>query len=1208
MASRSLGTLTLDLIARIGGFQQNMDRASQSVSRTGASADAASARVSALGSEFLSLSGVVSRLAGPLAAAFSVHTVYAATEAYSTLTNRLKLVTNGTDELIKSQAAVFGIAQDARQPLTATAELYQRIATNQKELKLSGEGVAGIVGTISKTLAISGSSADSANAALIQLGQAFASGVLRGEELNSVLEQAPALAQAIAAGMGKTVGDLRNLGEQGKLTAEAVVKALQNQAGAVDSLFSKMTATIGGSLTVVGNSITRYIGEIDQMSGASGKVAGEILAASKIIDGSLPAALDGIRENSDALSQVLTTGLYVALARVAGGFTQQGAQALYAAKANQSALTASAELAKRDLWAAQAKQIDAKATVQRANLELSAAQGKVASDRVRQASELANIQSVQSALAAELTLEQERLKAQINEQGRAASVARISEIRLAQVAVIKQVEAAERSLASTTVASSLVIDRAYAGRAAATLALGETTAAVNALSVASNNAAAAASITGRALSTLAGAGRGALALLGGPAGLVFIAAAAALSFMDFRSSADKAAEGLEGLKGPLDQVIEKFKTLTQDQKSAALVKWGEAQADSVKAVDDAYSTLMGSLQSTVIPMSPTGYQQFDQLTGKLKEAKAAGQSLTPILEEAGKAAGVKPEIINLWKKQAGAVSDATQVQRQAEERISALNGVMSQGVTATTASTQATAGLTTAGQKYLQTLQDQLGKLQDNNDAVKEATRYLDSHKELSEADRVSIMSTANALKAQADANKAATKETKENTSAIKANQKTFENAEENYKRQIELINTTTDKQKNATEVEKLGFEVSSGKYADLNEQRKKILGGLAAELDAKKALLKADEEAKKLSAFSSNVDESNQSAKDGFDQELAGAGEGEKRKARLKEMLAIEQDFNKQQRELVLQRNSDDISQELYDKETAKLSEALAGRLVIQQDYYNQLDDAQSNWMDGVSGAWQNYVDAAQDYSSQAAEATSSVLNGATSSLSTFLSDVASGAETAGDALGDMLGSFAKSTLQALSDMAAQWLVYQAVQLLVGKTTQASAVPTLVANAQATAFQASLAAFASTAAIPIVGPAAAPAAAAAAAAATAPMVAGVASAALAGMAHDGMGNIPKEGTWLLDGGERVVAPAQNKDLTNFLARQSAATESVGEGSTGGGGGITVNAPVTVQAQPGTSDADARRQGEMAGEGLTATIRRVLQGEMGQGGLLWRRV
>lgn len=264
-----------------------------------------------------------------------------------------------------------------------------------------------------------------------------------------------------------------------------------------------------------------------------------------------------------------------------------------------------------------------------------------------------------------------------------------------------------------------------------------------------------------------------------------------------------------------------------------------------------------------------------------------------------------------------------------------------------------------------------------------------------------------------------------------------------------------------------------------------------------------------------------------------------------MKERLSIEEDFNRQQRELVLQRNSGDISQGLYDQETQVLSAALAERLELQNDYYSQLDEAQSNWMDGVTSAWENFADAATDYSAMAADATTSVLGSARSELGSFLSDVATGSKDAGDALMDMVGGFARSMVDALADMAAQWLVYQAVQLMVGKTTQASAVPTLIANAQATSFQAQLAAFASTAAIPIVGPALAPGAAIAAAMATAPLVAGVASSALVGMAHDGIDSVPREGTWLLQKGERVTTASTSAKLDKTL-------DEVNKGSRGG--------------------------------------------------------
>lgn len=456
----------------------------------------------------------------------------------------------------------------------------------------------------------------------------------------------------------------------------------------------------------------------------------------------------------------------------------------------------------------------------------------------------------------------------------------------------------------------------------------------------------------------------------------------------------------------------------------------------------------------------------------------------------------------------------------------------------------------------------------------------------------------------QTDAQKAAAKAAE---AAAKKLGQAFETTEENYQRQIALINTSTDKRKNATEVDKLAFEVEQGKLKGISVEQQKKLEGLAAELDAKKSLLKADQDAKKLAALQFNLDEDNRTAKEGLDMELAGAGQGDKYRERFREMLAIEQDFNKQRREMYKEYKEavlaeDPDAEANYQRETEALDNALALRLEHQRDCYEQQDEMQSDWLSGVQDAWQNFADAAQNYSAMAADATSSVLGSARSELSTFMSDVATGSADAGDALMDMVTGFAKSMIGALADMAAQWLVYQAVQLLVGKSTQSMAGMGMVANAQATAFQAQLAAYASTAAIPVIGPAAAPAAAMTAAMATAPMVAGVASTALMGMAHDGIDTIPREGTWLLDGGERVLNPNQNRDLTQYLRNANDA----GAG-TGRAGGITINAPVTVQAQPGMSDETARRQGDMMGEGLRQTIRQVVNEEFTQGGSMWRR-
>lgn len=470
---------------------------------------------------------------------------------------------------------------------------------------------------------------------------------------------------------------------------------------------------------------------------------------------------------------------------------------------------------------------------------------------------------------------------------------------------------------------------------------------------------------------------------------------------------------------------------------------------------------------------------------------------------------------------------------------------------------------------------------------------------------------------------------------AAEAAQKTLDNAfkttEEGYKRQIALINTTGDKQQDATEVMKLSFELQEGKLGNLSEARKKELMGMATELDKLKEIQKVNEDALKLSAFKSAQDVGTQTIKDGFNQELSGIGMGDKARDRMRADLSLQQKYAADVANLNEQLQAKNISPEMAQKETAILKAALDERIGYQHQYYAMVDEAQVNWMNGVNEAWANYADAARDYSMQAADLTNTALGSATSGLGTFFSDVASGAEDAGDAFGDMVGNFAKSMLNALSDMAAQWLIYQGVQLLVGKTTQASAAGTLGANAQAMSLTAGLNAYAATAGIPIIGPAAAPAAMATAMAVTGPLASAVGMTALAGMAHDGIDSVPKDGTWFLQEGERVTTAQTSAKLDAMLSRidnglnNAQPYAQIGAGSLeassdgrpamigaaqGSGGSTSVSIPivVNVQAQPGATKEDTQMTGSVISDMVESKVRQGIQREMGQGGLLWRRV
>ncbi|HEN9454816.1 TPA: tape measure protein, partial [Acinetobacter baumannii] len=223
-------------------------------------------------------------LAGYMAGLLTVGSAISKMDTYTGLQNRLKLVTNNQVELNKATEDTFRIAQKTYSAWDSVLQVYQRFSDNAKTLNLTMDDTARLTETVSKAVAISGASAEAADAALVQFGQALASGTLRGEELNSVMEQTPALAKAIAKGMGITVGELRSVAAEGKITSQEIVKALKNVQDEVDALFAKTDITIGQSLTLLNNEITKFVGEAGKGSGAAQVLAGSVQTLASNLD------------------------------------------------------------------------------------------------------------------------------------------------------------------------------------------------------------------------------------------------------------------------------------------------------------------------------------------------------------------------------------------------------------------------------------------------------------------------------------------------------------------------------------------------------------------------------------------------------------------------------------------------------------------------------------------------------------------------------------------------------------------------------------------------------------------------------------------------------------------------------------------------------------------------------------------------------------
>lgn len=215
--------------------------------------------------------GIVSSGGSYLSSGISDVMKYA--DSYTELQNRVRLVTNSQTAMVAATESVFDISLKTNQAVGATAQIYQRFAQNADRLNLSQLQVSELTETVAKSVAISGASAGAAEAALMQFGQALGSAELRGDELNSVIEQTQGLADAIAKGLGVTTGELKNLAKAGQLDIHTVIQALVKARDTVDNDFNKRVKTLSMSFTNLETSITKFSGEANSALGVTQKLA-----------------------------------------------------------------------------------------------------------------------------------------------------------------------------------------------------------------------------------------------------------------------------------------------------------------------------------------------------------------------------------------------------------------------------------------------------------------------------------------------------------------------------------------------------------------------------------------------------------------------------------------------------------------------------------------------------------------------------------------------------------------------------------------------------------------------------------------------------------------------------------------------------------------------------------------------------------------------
>lgn len=280
-----------------------------------------------------SLSGV----AVALAAALSVKQVSEYADAWATVNNKLSNSVRPTEQLADVTQRVFEVTQSTRSSLDATATLYARLERGTRQYNTSAADLAKLTTIINQGFVVSGATAQEAENAIIQLSQGIASGVLRGEEFNSVSEQGSRLMVALADSLGVGIGELRAMAAQGKLTTDVVVNGLLSQGAAIGKEFANTTTTISQALQVAGNNITKFFGENSTVKTGAAIFNDAVVTAS---------------ENIGVLSAALTAAAAIMGSRYIGALTMSAASQIQSALAAQHQAAANNQSAQSALIAA----------------------------------------------------------------------------------------------------------------------------------------------------------------------------------------------------------------------------------------------------------------------------------------------------------------------------------------------------------------------------------------------------------------------------------------------------------------------------------------------------------------------------------------------------------------------------------------------------------------------------------------------------------------------------------------------------------------------------------------------------------------------------------------------------------------------------------------------------------------------------------------
>jgi tape measure domain-containing protein len=232
----------------------------------------------------LDLLNFARQAAGALALGQAVRSLVSAGDAYTASLGRLAQATGSVERAREIYEALYRNALQTGVAVTESVDAFQRFAIASRAIGATSDQVARLVGGLQRAAIVGGATPQEIASATLQLGQALAAGTLQGEELRAILEAMPLLAEALAAELGVTIGQLRELGSEGQLTAERIFPALLLAGERLNAEFERAPLTLGRAFGQLEAAAGNFLAQLDQAVGLTGALARGIAAAATALD------------------------------------------------------------------------------------------------------------------------------------------------------------------------------------------------------------------------------------------------------------------------------------------------------------------------------------------------------------------------------------------------------------------------------------------------------------------------------------------------------------------------------------------------------------------------------------------------------------------------------------------------------------------------------------------------------------------------------------------------------------------------------------------------------------------------------------------------------------------------------------------------------------------------------------------------------------